>query len=348
MRAAVIERFSEGDPKITVQDIPAPAPKADEILVRVHASSVNPIDTLIRQGYGDPLFRRLRKKQFPYVPGLDFAGEVLMAPEGGRFRSGDRVWGAIRPNRPGAAAELIAVPSRMVTHMPAVLSFVEAAALPYVALTVWEALVVQARLDAQNTRGQKVLVHAGAGGIGHVAIQLLKAWGAEVATTCSSRNVEWMRSLGVDRVINYEREDFSCALHDFDVVLNTLVPPDLSLNESRHLKVLKRRGGARYVTLITPLLHLIGKYGLLPGALASGALYGFAKSRECLHGRRYYWALFRPNGAVLDTIATLVDSGQLKPRVEQVFPLEQLADAHRLVETGRVRGKVVVCITTEM
>jgi NADPH:quinone reductase-like Zn-dependent oxidoreductase len=313
------------------------------VLIRVLAASVNPLDTLIRQGYGDPVLHRLRGGRFPYVPGLDCCGEVVaVGAKVRRFQPGQRVWAAMRPDRPGTMAELVALPEQSVGRAPANLDPVAAAALPYVVLTAWQALVVKAGLGPDTAAGRKVLVHAGAGGIGHVAIQLLKCWGAHVATTCSGRNVEFVRGLGADEVINYQEQDFAAELHDYDVVLNTLIPPDLSLDESRHLGVLKTWGGARYVTLITPLLHFIEQDGVLLGAARSGALLAFARSREALRGRHYHWVFFQPDGDVLDEVAGLVEAGLLRPEVQAVYGLDQLAAAHLLVETGRVRGKVVI------
>lgn len=343
MKAALVEQFSEGTPVFAYRDIPEPAAGNKEVVIRVEACSVNPLDTLIRQGYGDPVLHRLRGGRFPYVPGLDCTGTVVSVGRNvRRFKPGDRVWAAMRPDRQGTTAQFVALPESAVGRAPTNLDPVQAAALPYVTLTAWEALAVKAGLNPDTAPGQKVLVHAGAGGIGHVAIQLLKAWGAFVATTCSARNIDFVKGLGADQVINYEQEDFSTLLHDFDVVLNTLIPPDLSLDESRHLAVLKTWGGARYVTLISPLLHFIQHDGVVLGASKSGALLAFARTREVLRGRQYHWVFFKPDGKVLDAIATLVEQNKLRPTVQAVFSLSQLDEAHRLVETGRVRGKVVI------
>ena len=246
MKACVLTRFGNTDALAVRHDLPVPQPGAREVLVRVDATSVNLIDCGRRSGYGAPLFRLKGAKSFPMVLGTDFSGVVTAV--GGRIKTlkvGDRVWGAKGHGRWGSYAEYVVVPESEVGPRPARLGTHEAAALPYAALTGWKAVTHGLRLNEHNSAGKRVLVHAGAGGVGSFAIQLLRNWGAEVITTCSAGNAALCLSLGAAHAIDYTRQDFSSLLRNLDAVLDT-VGGDV---EARSLSTLKVHGGAAYATV---------------------------------------------------------------------------------------------------
>ena len=236
----------------------------DEVLIRQHATSVNPIDFRMRTGYGRVIFSKKRGFELPLVLGRDVAGEVVKV--GSKVKNlsvGDFVFGISATKAQGAYAEYVVSKAHEVTKKPASITFTEAAAIPYVACTVWDALVSKAGLTAENARGKKVFVQGGAGGIGSVAIQMLKAWGAYVATTCSEQQMISVRGLGADQIIDYGREDYSAKLSNFDVALETVG----GALEDKTLSILRKDGKGKFVTLIHPLLKTFDDAGLLVGAV---------------------------------------------------------------------------------
>jgi NADPH:quinone reductase-like Zn-dependent oxidoreductase len=322
-------------------DAPVPEPGPGEMLIRVIASSVNPIDCAIRRGYGQTIFRSLGWAQFPIVTGRDVSGVVAKLGAGvNRFAPGDAVYTA--PQNRGCA-EFVTVRAENVARKPRNLTHAEAASLPYVALTTWAGLVTHARLGADSTRGQRVLIPRGAGGVGSFAIQLVKAWGGHVATVVGSGSIELVRSLGADDVIDRERDDFVQRLHDFDVVLDTLGHDD----EPRLLETLKRHGGARFVTLITPRMPLTDRHGLEDGTRMAEAILATNKAAQQALGREYHWAFFRPDGAALEQVTRLVEAGFIRPVIDRVYPMEHIVEAHEYCETKRARGKIVITIARE-
>ena len=222
--------------------------------------------------------------------------------------------------------------------MPSLLTFEQAAALPFVGLTTWTALVTQVGLTEKNTRNLKILVHAGAGGVGSFAIQFLKAWGATVATTCSTKNIEFCKNLGADEVIDYTTTHFKEKLSEFDGVLNTV---GISL-EDDSLSILKKDGKAFYVNIVHPLFEIIGKDGLLMGGFKALFLMAKKKCEQCLKGRRYYWSIFRNNPHGLAIITALVEQAKIKPVINCVLPLERIVAAHELSETQHTAGKIII------
>ncbi|SJM51453.1 Bifunctional protein: zinc-containing alcohol dehydrogenase; quinone oxidoreductase (NADPH:quinone reductase); Similar to arginate lyase [Actinomycetales bacterium JB111] len=307
MRAAL--QTTVGDPDVLqVVDVPRPEPRPNEILVRVHAASLNPTDWKHRANggfLGEP----------PFVLGWDLSGVVEAVGVGvARFRPGDEVIGMLSyPFGHGSHAEYVAAPARDFARKPASLDHVQAAALPLVSLTAWQALVENA--DVQP--GQRVLVHAAAGGVGHVAVQIAKALGAYVIGTASGPKHDFLRELGVDEAIDYREVDFSEEVRDVDVVLDT-IGRDTSTRSLRTL----RSGGI--VVSILP----IGRPDFYEEADALGV--------------RAVRMLVDSSRADLASITRLVDDGRLRPTIAETFPLEQIADAHRLGETGRTTGKIVV------
>jgi NADPH:quinone reductase-like Zn-dependent oxidoreductase len=322
-------------------DAPPPVPRPTEVLIEVRAASVNPVDCAIRSGYGKEVFRikgQVGPHLFPQRLGRDAAGVVRAvgaAVHG--YHPGDRVYCA--PSR-AAQADLIAVEASEVAPMPDALSFVEAASLPFVALTAWSALVGQAQLSEASTPERRVLITRGAGGVGSFAIQLLKAWGAYVATTCSTRNVDFVRRLAPDRVIDYTRESIADAVGDIDVALDSSFDTEVAV-----LATLKTGADATYVTIVSPKMRLIDEFGLEEGTRRADERLAERVQVQANLGRRYNWGFMKPDGAALAAVTRLVDEGRIRPLVDKVFPLDQIALAHEYCESGQARGKIVIDLT---
>nr|BFD96134.1 NADP-dependent oxidoreductase [Kitasatospora sp. Xyl93] len=305
---AVIQKSFGGPEVLEVVETERPAPLGGEVLVRVHASGVNPVDVAVRSGayplLGEP----------PYGVGWDISGVVEEAGPGARFKPGDEVFGM--PFFPRAAtgyADYVAVPSRQVARKPAALDHVQAAALPLAALTAWQGLVDAAGL----TEGQRVLIHRAAGGVGHFAVQIAKARGAHVIALASGAKHEFVRGLGADEVIDYRTTDYTEAVADVDVVF------DSSSEGTRALEVLKPGG-----TLVSIMEHWNTELA--------------AKIEEA--GRRFAGVSVEPDYASLEAIAALVDEGRIRPHIAGTFPLAEAGKAHELVGSGRVQGKVVLTV----
>ena len=258
MKAVEYVSFGPAEDVLKIRhDMPKPEP-GDGTLVRVHATSVNPIDCAVRSGYGTAFFLAKGLMQLPLIPGRDVAGTVEKLGAGVTgFELGQEIYAGATNF---ATAEYIAIPASWAAPKPQTLSFTEAAALPYAALTAWSALVNTIGLTAKTTRGKRVVIPRGAGGVGNVAIQLMKAWGAHVASIVSTRNVELVRGLGADVVVDYLKDDFSNRLHDYDVAFDTAFD-----TEQKLLGTLKTGADAAYVSIVTPKMQLIDQYGLDDG-----------------------------------------------------------------------------------
>lgn len=330
MKAFLIDRYGKKETG-RIDDVPTPSLHDDDVLIRVHAASVNALDTKIRRGE----FKVILPYRLPLILGNDLAGTVERVGASVRqFKPGDKVYARPDDDRIGAFAEFIAVKSTSVALKPSNLTMVEAASLPLVALTAWQALVEIAQLKP----GQKVFIQAGSGGVGTVAIQLAKHLGAFVATTTSTPNVAWVKDLGADVVIDYRQQDFATELQDYDVVLNSLGKDELQ----RSLQILKPGG------------HLVSISG--PPTPSFAAMRGLAwplkqimrllslgiRRKAKLKGVTYSFVFMRADGAQLSTIASLVESGAIAPVIDRVFPLQDTQGALARVESGRAKGKVVV------
>jgi len=330
VRAAQIQAY--GPPEVLqVEEVPAPpTPGPRDLLVDVRASSVNPIDYKIRNG-GQ---RALIHYKLPWILGLDFSGVVTaVGKRVTRFRVGDEVYGSPTHRRPGAYAEQMLVDERQAGRKPSNMSHQEAASIPLVGQTAWEALVIKGRVEA----GHKVLIHAGSGGVGTFAIQLAKSLGAYVATTCSERNAELVRSLGADEVINYRETKFEDVLQDYDYVLDAIGGE----TRERSFRVLKR--GGRLATMIGGFPAATKKYGAWRGApIALVGLISLSLRGSLRHGVSVHHILREPNGRLLDPITRRIESGEIKAVIDQVFALDRVAEAHAYIETGRARGKIVI------
>lgn len=332
MRAALIDRY--GPPEVLrLGDVPQPTPGPNDLLIAVRAASVNPVDTKIRRGAQ----RGVIRLRLPAILGLDVSGVVAAVGERVEgFTVGDEVFASPTHRRPGTYAEYVCVDAGAVAHKPRTLSHVEAAGLPLVALTAWEALVTRARLQA----GESVLIQAGAGGVGTVAIQIARHLGARVITTCSPANAERVTALGADRVIDYRTTPFEAACSDLDVVLDSLG------GAAKRAAVGTLRRGGRLVTLNSDLPELSVRYGPYLGALAAVLRIARITVGARLTRGVKVWHVLRPcHGPTLARIAELVDAGVIRPVIDRVLPLEAIAEAHAHSETGRARGKIIIQVS---
>jgi NADPH:quinone reductase-like Zn-dependent oxidoreductase len=333
MKVAQYDQYGAPRDVLKIVSAPIPKPGPDELLVRVRASSVNPIDCALRSGYGRAFFEK--RAALPLSPGRDIVGEVVAKGASvTTFAPGDAVYASVFY---GANAEYIAVPAAHTALKPASLSFIQAAALPFAALTAWTALVKVAGLDPSTTPGKRVLIPRGSGGVGSVGIQLIKAWGGYVASTCSTRNVELVKSLGADLVVDYTKQELNGVFRDFDVAFDTSFDTEQVL-----LDALKIDAGARYVSVVSPKLKLIDEFGLEEGLRQGERLLAERKQSQAALGRGYDWVFAELDGAALRTIAELVDAGKLRPVLNQVFPFERIAEAHEHCETVRSPGRIVI------
>lgn len=309
MKAIVIDRYG-GREELEMRDVPKPSLRPGDVLIEVHAASVNPEDWKIRSG----LFRELVHYRFPLILGWDVAGIVVeTGPEVEDFHPGDQVFSRTDITRNGTYAEYVAVNERYVARKPDQFTFEESASVPLVGLTAWQALVDFAAIRP----GQKVLVHGGAGGVGSFAVQLAKVGGCFVAATCSSANVDFVKSLGADQAVDYTKGDFWLELHDYDVVLDTVGGEVYR----RSFGVLKPQQGTMISILEQPDHDLADRTGVRTGYL-----------------------FMRSNGTELARIGQLLDQGAIRPVIREVLPLSEVRRAHELSESGHGRGKIVLKI----
>lgn len=303
-----VRMYAHGGPETLVyEDAPLPEPSADEVLIRVHAASVNPVDWKIRGGYGKDRF----KHHLPLILGWDVAGTVeAVGSEVERLKLGDAVYGYTSLFRDGAYAEYMVAKEAEIAIKPASLDFVQAAAVPVAALTAWQAMFDRAGLNAN----QRVLIHAAAGGVGSMAVQLAKAKGAYVIGTASARNADFLTELGVDEMIDYQATPFETVVHDVDVVFDTIGGD----TQARSFSVLRQDGF---------LVSIVA-----PPSEETAAQY---RVRSAMVG-------VQPNAAQLSEISALIDSGKVKPYVETVLPLSEARQAHEMSQSGRTRGKIVL------
>ena len=332
MKAIIAESYG-GPEVLELADIEIPHVGPNGVFVRVHATSVNPVDWKLRAGWLSGYW----KLRFPVIWGCDASGVVEQVGNSVTlFKPGDEVYGfkhgKVGETYRGTYAEYAVIPENMLALKPALLSHEQSAAVPLAAVTAWQSLVGKGRIKP----GSKVLVHAAAGGVGIFAIQIAKSFGAYVAATASARNHELLRSLGADEVIDYSQERIENKLTGYDVVLDGV--GESVWNSS--LKVL--RPGGRLITLTIPTPH--GPSGRLRFFFTAIAGVISAVSRSLLRGRAFLMTQVKPRGGDLEKINVLIEAGKLKPVIEKIYPLEQIAEAHRESEKGHVRGKLVLKI----
>ena len=331
MKAYIVDKYGKNS-SLRAGEVPNPVVGDHDVLVEIHASGVNPLDAKIKNGE----FKLVLPYKPPFVLGNDLAGVVIQVGRTvRRFAPGDEVYARPDKDRIGTFAQLIAVSEDDLAIKPASLSMAEAASLPLVALTAWQALVEKANVQP----GQKVLVHAGSGGVGSIAIQLAKHLGAYVATTTSTNNVDWVRDLGADLVIDYRTQDFATVVRSYDMVLDSLGGETLQ----KSLQVV--RPGGLVIGLGGPpdpaFARQLGKPLLRPVlALLSHKIRSKARRSNVT----YSFLFMRADGAQLSEISALVDAGTIRPIVDRVFDFADTVAALDYVGTGRAKGKVVVTI----
>jgi NADPH:quinone reductase-like Zn-dependent oxidoreductase len=312
-------------------DTPEPALRDNDILVEVHAAGLNPLDTKIRDGE----FKLILPYRPPFVLGHDVAGAVVRVGSKVRnFNLGDEIYARVRDGRIGTFAEFISIDEADAALKPKNLSMEEAASIPLVGLTAWQVLVERAMLE----KGQRILIHAGSGGVGTFAIQLAKHLGATVATTTSTANIELVTRLGADVAVDYTEQDFEKVLTGYDVVLNSLSGDTLK----KSLGVLK--AGGKLISISGPPDPDFAKEQGLNWFLRQVLRFISLGIRSRAERQRvsYSFLFMRANGAQLGRITSLIEAGIIHPVIDRVFPFEATNEAMAYIETGRSKGKVVV------
>ncbi|KMM38267.1 NADP-dependent oxidoreductase [Guptibacillus hwajinpoensis] len=308
MKAVVIEQYG-GKDQLHEKELESPSPEKNQVVVESYATSINPIDWKLREGY----LKEMLPFNFPIVLGWDISGVIKEVGEDVKdFKVGDRVFARPATTANGTYAEEVVVDDHLLARIPDSISFEEAASVPLVGLTAWQCLIDFADLQ----KGEKVLIHAGAGGVGSFAIQLAKYKGAFVATTASGKNEEYLKSIGADLVINYREQDFSEVVEEYDVVLDTM-GGDI---QDKSFSVL--RGNGRLVSIVgEPDKNKAKEMGVRSGNV---------------------W--LEPNGEQLKEIASLMDRGEIKASIGHRFPFgeEGIREAHALSESHHARGKIVI------
>lgn len=308
MKAARIHAYGDAS-QIKIEDAPLPTLNSDDVLIRVVATSVNPVDWKIRKGY----LKSMIPYEMPLIMGWDVSGVVeKTGPAVTKFKPGDAVYSRPDIARNGAYAEYVAVRESEIAFKPATISHVEAASLPLVSITAWESLFTTANLTA----GQKVLIHAGAGGVGSIAIQLAKTKGAHVTTTASAAKSALVKSLGADEVIDYRAQDFSQIARDMDVVFDTI------------------GGDTQEKSWST----------LKPGGILVSITDRPSEDRAKAEGKRAGFVFIGPNAPILTDLAGMVDAGQVRPLIGAEYGLNDTAKAQEASETGRATGKIVIYV----
>lgn len=310
MKAIILDQFG-GPEVLQVRDMPLPEPGPGEVRIAVYAAGVNPVDAKVRQG---ALYNRPQgqvKHTLPLILGWDAAGIIdAVGAYTSHFSVGEAVF--VRPDirHNGAYAEYLVVEENLVAPMPSNLSFVEAASLPLVGLTAWQALLEAGGLQ----EGWKVFIHGGSGGVGSLAIQLAKSYGAWVSTNASRSNLDFVRSLGADEALDYATEEESAYHGSFDLVLDTR-----GGEAGRNSYQMLRPGGILVSLISKPDEQLMEKFEV-----------------------QAHYVFMQPNGEQLAAIGRLAEQGLIRPQVSQVLPLEQAQKAHEQIETGHTRGKIVL------
>lgn len=331
MKAFIVKKYGKKE-TLHLTDVSEPTIKENEVLVQIHSAGVNLLDSLVRNGE----FKIFLPYKTPFINGHDMAGVVTkVGAKVSKFKVGDEVYSRVGDHRIGTFAEQIAVQENDLALKPTNLSMEEAASIPLVGLTVWQALIEIANLK----KDQKVFIQAGSGGVGTFAIQLAKHIGAYVATTTSSANTALVKELGADLVIDYKTQDFATILKDYDVVLHSNREAKV-LEDS--LKILKPGG-----TLVTltgpPTAELAKEIGLAwPFQVIMNLLSFSARRIAKKQNVNFKFLFMRADGKALGEITKLIEAGIIKPIVDKVFSFEQTNEALTYVETGRAKGKVVI------
>lgn len=309
MKAVRIHTYGNTD-VLHLEEVPIPAIASDEVLVKIHASSINPIDWKVREGY----LQGMNLHHLPLTLGWDFSGEIVKVGNSvSFFKVGDEVYCRPALENDGTYAEYIAVKACEVALKPATITHLQAASIPLAGITAWETLVTAAQIK----HGQRVLIHAASGGVGTIAVQLAKAKGCHVIGTTSGVNVELVESLGADEVIDYKTTDFSQVVSDVDVVLDTMG----GTVQEKSFQVLKK-GGILVSIVSNPDQGLAEKYGV-----------------------KTAFVFITPNAPVLKELRFLIDGGKIRPVIDRIFSLTEIKKAHEYSQAGRSKGKIVIEIS---
>ena len=330
MKAFIVDRYGKKE-TLRAGEVPEPELREDEVLIEVHAAAVNLLDSKLRSGE----FKLILPYRTPFVLGHDVAGVVVrVGPRVRQFKVGDEVYSRPDDFRIGTFAEFVAVKEDSVAIKPRNLTMEEAASIPLVGLTAWQALVEKAKLK----KGQKIFIQAGSGGVGTFAIQVAKHLGATVATTTGTANVAWVKALGADVVIDYKKDDFEKVLRGYDVVLNSQDGKTLE----KSLNVLKP--GGKLISISGPPDPDFAKAIKAPWFVQQvmRLLSWGARRKAKRRGVDYSFLFMRASGSQLRQITPLIESGAIHPVVDKVFPFESTNDALAYVESGRAKGKVVI------
>ncbi|PDZ03400.1 NADPH:quinone reductase [Bacillus cereus] len=331
MKAMIIDKY--GKVPMRMAEVPTPEINEYEVLAEIHAASINPIDFKIRDGK----VKMLLKYEMPLILGNDFSGVIVkIGSKVTHFKVGDEIYARPRKNKIGTFAEYIAIHEDDVALKPKNLSFEEAASIPLVGLTSYQALHDIMHLQ----KGQKILIHAGSGGVGTFAIQLAKIMGATVTTTASEAGSDLVKSLGADEIINYKTEKFEEILKDYDAVFDTIGGTTLE----KSFNIIKNGGNIVSVSGM-PNARFGKEFGsgffkTLLFSLASRKLTALEKK----HNAQYSFLFMKPSGDQLRTIASYIEAGEIKPIIDRVFPFEDAQKAMEYSEAGRAKGKIIVKI----
>lgn len=330
MKAYLLNRYGKKE-KLRLTDVAEPAVGQKDVLVQIYASGVNLLDSKVKGGE----FKLILPYKAPFILGHDVAGVVVKTGANVKqFKVGDEVYARPSDHRIGTFAEYISMNENDVALKPKNITMEEAASFPLVALTAWQALIEKANLQ----KGQKVFIQAGSGGVGTFAIQLAKHLGAFVATTTSTANIDLVKSLGADLVIDYKKEDFENKLKDYDVVLNSQDSKTLE----KSLRILKK--GGKLISISGPPDPGFGEeikaswvLKLLFKIISSGV-----RKKSKKRNVTFSFLFMKANGHQLGQITSLIESGVIRPVMDKVFPFEQTNEALSYIETGRAKGKVVI------
>jgi NADPH:quinone reductase-like Zn-dependent oxidoreductase len=332
MKAYTISRYSKSD-DLQLVNLPMPEPKEQEVLIEIHAASVNVLDSKIKSGE----FKLFLPYKFPLILGHDIAGIVRkVGVKVQRFKVGDEVFAKASDFHIGGFAEFISVPENDLAMKPTNISMEEAASLPLVALTAWQAFFEKANLQ----KGQKVFIQAGSGGVGTIAIQIAKYFGATVATTTSSTNIDLVKSLGADVLVDYKKEDFESILKDYDLVLNS--QDEKTLEKS--LQILEP--GGKIISISGPPDTNFAKESGLSWFMKIVMYFLSHKIKNAAAKKNvdYTFLFMKANGKQLSEVGSLVQLGKIKPVIDKIFPFNLTNDALSYIVDGRAKGKVVIKI----
>ncbi|MDW3035908.1 NADP-dependent oxidoreductase [Bacillus pacificus] len=331
MKAMIIDKY--GKVPMHMTEVPTPEINEYEVLAEIHAASINPIDFKIRDGK----VKMLLKYEMPLILGNDFSGVITkVGSKVTRFKVGDEIYARPRKNKIGTFAEYIAIHEDDIALKPKNLSFEEAASIPLVGLTSYQALHDIMHLQ----KGQKILIHAGSGGVGTFAIQLAKIMGATVTTTASEAGANLVKSLGADEIINYKTEKFEEILTNYDAVFDTIGGTTLE----KSFNIIKSGGNIVSVSG-TPNARFGKEFG---SGFFKTFLFSLASKKltalEKKHNAQYSFLFMKPSGDQLRTIANYIEAGKVKPVIDRIFPFEDAQKAMEYSEAGRAKGKIIVKI----